>query len=150
MQTKLLKDGKERVWAIIYDQGDAFISNLKRFAQENNLDSCNFTAIGAFREITLRYFQRDKKEYKDIPVNEQVEVLSLVGDIALKPNGEPEVHAHVVLGKSDATAIGGHIKEAYVWPTLELILTEYPDYLQKRSDPDTELTLIDLEAAKAT
>ena len=150
MQTKLLKDGQEKVWAVIYDQDDAFISSLRQFAKDNNLDSCRFTAIGAFRRVTLQYFQRDRKEYKDIPVEEQVEVLSLVGDIALTPDGEPEVHAHVVLGKSDGSAIGGHIKEATVWPTLELVLEEYPDYLQKRSDPETGLTLIDPAASKAS
>ena len=148
MQTKLLKDGQEKVWAIIYDKGDSFIANLKQFAQENELDSCRFTAVGAFREATIQYFQPDKMDYKDIPVNEQVEVLSLMGDIALTPEGEPEVHAHVVLGKVDGNAIGGHIKEATVWPTVELVLEEYPDYLQKRSDPETGLTLIDLDAVR--
>lgn len=149
MQTKLLKDGQEKVWAVIYDKGDAFIANLKAFAREKGLDSCRFTAVGAFQEVTIQYFQPDKMEYKDIPVDEQVEVLSLMGDIALTPVGEPEVHAHVVLGKSDGSAIGGHIKEGIVWPTVELVLEEYPDYLQKRSDPETGLTLIDLEASRS-
>ena len=149
MQAKLLNDDQERTYAVIYDRGDEFIAELKRFAEEEGLNSARFTAVGAFRDIVLQYFQQHKKEYKDIPVEEQVEVLTLTGDIALKPDGKPEVHAHVVLGKSDGTAIGGHVKQAHVWPTLELILTEYPSYLQKRSDPETGLTLIDLNAAKA-
>ena len=150
MKTKLLNDDREKTYAIIYDKGDEFIGGLKGFAEEQALTSARFTAIGAFKDVVLQYFQRDKKEYKDIPVQEQVEVLTLAGDVALTPEGKPEVHAHVVLGKSDGTAIGGHIKQAHVWPTLELILTEYPDYLQKRSDPETGLTLIDLGAEKAT
>ncbi|MDX1665025.1 MAG: PPC domain-containing DNA-binding protein [Candidatus Promineifilaceae bacterium] len=146
MQTKLLNDDQEKTYAVIYDKGDEFIAELKRFAEKQGLSSARFTAVGAFSDIILQYFQRDKKEYKDIPVEEQVEVLTLTGDIALTPEGKPEVHAHVVLGKSDGTAIGGHIKQAHVWPTLELVLTEYPDYLQKRTDPETGLTLIDLDA----
>jgi predicted DNA-binding protein with PD1-like motif len=148
MQSKLLNEGEQRTYAVIYDKGDEFLASLKAFARENELDSSQFTGVGAFQDITLGYFNPETMAYKKIPVKEQVEVLSLVGDIALTPEGEPEVHAHVVLGKSDATAVGGHILEAHVWPTLELVVTEYPDYLQKRKDAETGLTLIDPNAAK--
>jgi predicted DNA-binding protein with PD1-like motif len=73
-----------------------------------------------------------------------VEVLSLVGDIALDSQ-QPRVHAHVVVGKADGTAHGGHLLEAHVWPTLEVVLTKTPDTLRKRFDPETGLTLIDAE-----
>jgi uncharacterized protein len=69
-------------------------------------------------------------------------VLSLVGDIALKDDG-PQVHAHVVLGKADGTAHGGHVLEAHVWPTLEVVLTESPKHLHRKFDPETGLALID-------
>ena len=77
-------------------------------------------------------------------MREQVEVLSLVGDIALKDNGEPEVHAHVVVGKADGTAHGGHLLEAHVRPTLEVIVVESPIHLQRKFDPETKLALIRL------
>ena len=148
MQWKLLNDDQEKVYAAIFDKGDEFIASLKQFARDKGLTGSYFTGVGAFRSIVLGYFMPDAKEYKEIPVEEQVEVLSLVGDIALTPDGEPEVHAHVVLGKSDATAIGGHILNAHVWPTLELVVTESPDYLQKRHDSETGLALIDPGASK--
>jgi predicted DNA-binding protein with PD1-like motif len=81
--------------------------------------------------------------YRKIAMQEQVEVLSLVGDIALK-DGAPQLHAHVVVGKSDGTAHGGHLIEAHVWPTLEVILTESPKHLWRKIDPETGLALIDL------
>jgi predicted DNA-binding protein with PD1-like motif len=80
-------------------------------------------------------------------VQEQVEVLSLVGDIALK-DGEPTVHAHVVVGKADGSAHGGHLIEAHVLPTLELILIESPNFLQRKYDEETGLALIDIGAAE--
>ena len=82
----------------------------------------NFTAIGAFSEVTLAWFDWQKRDYLKIPVNEQVEVLMLAGDVSLKPDGGPQVHAHVVLGRSDTTARGGHLLDAAVRPTLELIV----------------------------
>ena len=103
----------------------------------------HFTAIGAFSNVVLGYFNMEKKDYRRIPITEQVEVLSLVGDIALQGD-EPKVHAHVVVGKSDGTAWGGHLIQAHVHPTFEVILTESPKHLHRKTDPNTGLALIEL------
>jgi predicted DNA-binding protein with PD1-like motif len=142
VKAKLLQDQGEKTWAVIFDKGDEVVAGLTSFAKEQRLDSSHFTAIGAFQRATLAYFQRDRKEYKKLPIDEQVEVLSLVGDIAQKGD-EPTVHAHVVVGREDGTTRGGHLLEAHVWPTLEVILTETPGYLRKRHDEETGLALID-------
>jgi predicted DNA-binding protein with PD1-like motif len=131
-------------WALVFDKGDEAIAELERFAKAQRLSAAGFTAIGAFSDAVLGYFDRDRKEYDEIPVDEQVEVLSLAGDVALADE-EPKVHAHVVLGKRDGTAHGGHLLRAHVWPTLELILTESRAELRKRHDPETGLALIDIE-----
>jgi len=139
---KLAQDGQS-TFALIFDKADKFMSGLTSFAAENHLRGSHFTGIGAFRDVTLGYFDAQKNQYKKIPIDEQVEVLSLVGDIALKENS-PQVHAHVVVGKADGTAHGGHILEAHVWPTLEVILTESPRHLCRKIDEQTGLALIDL------
>ena len=143
MKSKLLQEHGEMVWALVFDKGDEVIAGLTSFARDHGLDSSHFTAIGAFERATLGYFQRDRKDYKEIPVDTQVEVLSLIGDIALE-SGEPKVHAHVVVGLEDGSTRGGHLLKAIVWPTLEVVLTETPGYLAKRHDDETGLALIDL------
>jgi predicted DNA-binding protein with PD1-like motif len=143
MKAKLIDEQGQKTFALIFDKGDEFIDELTSFAKKNDLDASHFTAIGAFRDVMLGYFDREKKKYQQIPIVEQVEVLSLVGDIALKDHN-PQVHAHVVLGKADGTAHGGHILEAHVWPTLEVVLTESPQHLTRTTDPETGLALIDL------
>jgi predicted DNA-binding protein with PD1-like motif len=115
---------------------------LAAFAKDRSFTAGHFTAIGAFSDVTLGFFDWEKKSYENIPLNEQVEVLSLMGDIALQ-DGAPAVHAHVVLGKPDGTAHGGHLIEAHVRPTLEVILVESPRFLQRRVDAETGLALID-------
>jgi predicted DNA-binding protein with PD1-like motif len=145
MKAKLIDEAAEKTFALIFDKGEEFIDGLTSFAKENELGGSHFTAIGAFRDVMLGYFDRETNKYRQIPMVEQVEVLSLIGDIALKDN-MPQVHAHVVVGKSDGTAHGGHILEAHVWPTLEVILTESPNHLRRRIDPETGLALIDLGA----
>jgi predicted DNA-binding protein with PD1-like motif len=133
-------------YAVVFDKGEEFLSGLVDFAKREGLVASHFTAIGAFRDVTLGYFDRPKKAYLKNKLHEQVEVLSLVGDIALD-EGEPKVHAHVVVGKSDSTAHGGHILEAHVWPTLEVVITTSPVHLRRIHDPETGLALIDLNAS---
>ena len=141
MRAKILNDHDERTIALIFDTGEDPVAGLTRFAVERNLAACRFTAIGAFSEAVLGYFDWQKKDYERIEVNEQVEVLALVGDIALQ-DGKPRVHAHVVLGRRDGSARGGHLLEARVRPTLELILTESPAYLRREYDQASGLALI--------
>lgn len=141
MQAKVLNDHDERTIALIFDTGEDPVAGLTRFAAERSLGACRFTAIGAFSEAVLGYFDWEKKDYERIEVKEQVEVLALVGDIALQ-DGKPRVHAHVVLGRRDGSARGGHLLEARVRPTLELILTESPAYLSREFDPASGLALI--------
>ena len=142
MKSKLLHEDGERTFVLVFEKGDEAIGELEAFAREHDLGAARFTGIGAFTDAKLGYFDRGRKEYEEIPVSDQVEVLSLLGDVALE-KGEPKVHAHVVLGRSDGAALGGHLLEAHVWPTLEVVLDESPAHLRKRSDPETGLALID-------
>src|SRR5918911_2636169 len=145
MKSKLIySDRGEKTFALVFDTGDEVVSGITHFAKENALDAATLTAIGAFSGATLWYFDIVRKEYEKIPLEEQAEVLSLIGDIALN-EGEPELHAHVVLGRRDGTTRGGHLLEAHVRPTLEAVLTEAPDHLKKKTDEETGLALIDIE-----
>src|SRR5262245_55606275 len=148
MKAQPLHGGKQKTYVLVFDQGDEVIGKLTEFAVANRLTASHFTAIGAFSDATLGYFERERKDYKRIGVDEQVEVLSLIGDVALK-DGKPQIHAHVVVGKTDGSAHGGHLLEAHVWPTLELVMTESPRYLRRRSDPSSGLALIDLSSTTA-
>jgi predicted DNA-binding protein with PD1-like motif len=100
-----------------------------------------FTGIGAFREATLGYFELERRDYRRIPVREQVELLSLVGNVALA-DGQPKIHAHVVIGRRDGTALGGHLLDARVRPTLELVVVETPATLRRTLDEATGLPLL--------
>jgi len=147
MRGTLLYERGEKTFALVFDEADDVLSELTAFARTQRLSGSHFTAIGAFSEVTLGYFDRHRKDYRRIVIAEQVEVLSLVGDVALE-NGEPRVHAHVVVAKADGTAHGGHLLHARVWPTLELVLEESPTHLRRRFDPASGLALIDIERSR--
>lgn len=143
MNYKLLNGIGNTSYALVFNTGDEVMEILKTFANEHSLKAAHFTAIGAFSSVELGFFDFSIKDYKHIPVNEQVEVLSLIGDVALYGD-ESKVHAHVVIGKSDGAAMGGHLMKAIVHPTLELIIEEAPGYLQRRMDEETGLPLIEI------
>jgi predicted DNA-binding protein with PD1-like motif len=145
MKSRLLNAHGGKTFAVIFEKGDEVMAGLEQFAQDQGLGASHFTAIGAFSAVTLGYFDRQRRDYQKIPIREQVEVLSLLGDVALK-DGKPQVHAHVVVGKADGTAHGGHLLDARVWPTLEVILTESPAHLRRRMDEASGLALIDPDA----
>ncbi len=144
MKHKLLNAEPERTYAVVLDAGDEPVSCLTRLATEERLDAARFTAIGAFSNVVVGFFDLQRKDYERIVIDEQVEVISLVGDVALGPDGAPKLHAHVVLGKRDGTAWGGHLIEAHVQPTLEVMLIESPSHLRRSIDPATGLALIRL------
>lgn len=135
------EEGGEKTFVLMLESGDEVVSEITGFARENGLDAASLTAIGAFASATLGYFDIEKTEYEKIPVGEQTEVLSLIGDVALSGE-EPELHAHVVLGRRDGTTRGGHLIEAHVRPTLEVVLVESPEHLKKGTDEATGLALI--------
>ena len=147
MKTQLLDEQHgHRTFVVVFDKGDEAKAGLTAFAQDNRVSAAQLTAVGGFSRAVLGYFDRQQKEYQRIPVTEQVEVLSLIGDVALKPDGAPEVHAHVVVGRSDGTTLGGHLLEGHVWPTLEVVVTDAPRHLRKTLDADTGLVLINPQA----
>lgn len=147
MRARLIhEDGGLRTHVVVFDKGDESVDGLTEFAAEQHIEAASLTAIGAFSRAIFGYFDRDTKDYLRIPVDEQVEVLSLVGDIALAGEA-PKLHAHAVLGRRDGSTCGGHLLEGVVWPTLEVVITQVPSHLRRRTDTGTGLPLIDLAAS---
>jgi predicted DNA-binding protein with PD1-like motif len=140
---ELHETGGMKTFVLVFDLGDEVMSELRDFAARCGLAASHFTAIGALERATLGYFDWERKDYDRIAVDEQVEVVTLTGDVAMEA-GEPKVHAHVVLGRRDGAALGGHLLDAIVRPTLELTLVETPATLQRRHDPVSGLNLIRL------
>jgi uncharacterized protein len=143
MKSKLLDDGPEKTWALIMDSGDEAASSIASFAREKKLRGSHLTAIGGFSRATLGYYDWETKTYLKIPIHEQVEVLSLIGDIAMEKS-EPKVHVHVVVGLRDGSTRGGHLLEGVVRPTIEIVIAESPKNLEKKFDPASQLALIAL------
>ena len=143
MRSSLVLDRGERTFVVVFDKEDEVIEGLTDFASRQRLRASHLTAIGALSDVVLGYFDRTARDYRKIPLPEQVEVLSLLGVVTL--DGEkPKVHAHIVVGRADGSTRGGHLLAGHVFPTLEVVVEELPKHLHRRLDPETGLALIDL------
>jgi predicted DNA-binding protein with PD1-like motif len=143
VQYKLLhEESGERTFAVVLSTGEEVFSSLNDFITRENVHAAHLTGIGALSGLVLMYFDWEKMEYLKRPVKEQVEVASLIGDVAEDPAGAPTLHIHIVVGTRDGSAKAGHLGEAHVRPTLEVIVTESPIHLRKVKDPESGLALI--------
>jgi uncharacterized protein len=146
LQAHLISEnaGGENIYVVVFAKGDEVLSGLTEFAVSEGLTAGYFTAIGALQRAQFGWFDRARKAYRHIPIKEQVELISLIGNVAVV-NGIPQIHAHGAVGFRDGQMRGGHLLEAIAWPTVELFFTACPTPLIKKHDDETDLSLFDLK-----
>lgn len=147
LQSRVISENPagEKTYAVAFAKGDEVLSGLTEFAVREKLTAGYFTAIGALQSARFGWFDRVRKAYRHIPIKEQVELISLIGNVSLV-NGTPQIHAHGAVGFPDGQMRGGHLLEAVAWPTLELFFTTWSTTLIKEHDDETDLSLFNLKA----
>jgi len=137
----LLAEGEPKTYLLVFHTGQEVMKGLHAFAKQQGLVAGHLTGIGAISHAVLGYFNPQKKTYERIRVAEQTEVLALTGNLALYDN-EPFFHVHTALGLENGSARGGHLFEAYVRPTVEVILTAFAHPVRRKIDSGTGLPLL--------
>lgn len=144
VKTKLIaQNGTSKTYVLIFAKGDEIVSGLTEFAQKYNIKNARYTAIGDATSAKLGWYDKSRKMFKVIPINEPAEITSLIGDIAVY-NGKPVAHSHINVATSDGLVHGGHLLEAFVFPTLEVMVTTEETPLQKKLYEEANATIIDL------
>ncbi|MBR0799831.1 DNA-binding protein [Bradyrhizobium jicamae] len=144
MKSKSIDDGVERAFVLILDQGEEAIKSITDFADREQITGASVAAIGAFSKAKVGWFDIAAKTYKPIEVNEQCEVLSLIGEVAQGDDGKASLHLHAVLGLQDGSRRGGHLLSGSVQPTLEVTITETVVNLRRKKRADLGIALIDI------
>lgn len=136
----------ERVHVLVLEPGEEAFAAISAFVREASITAASLTAIGAFSRAKVGWFDLDSKTYEPIEIDAQCEALSLIGDVAVGDDGQPSLHVHAVMGLRDGSTKGGHLLEAIVRPTLEVVITEAPAHLRRRKRSEIGAALIDLDA----
>jgi uncharacterized protein len=144
MKSRVVVEGRERTFVLILDPAEEAFRSITKFANQESITGASVTAIGAFEHASVGWFDIEEKSYKPIPVSEQCEVLSLVGDIAQGDDGKASLHLHAVLALSDGSVRGGHLMEGIVRPTLEVTIVETVAHLRRKKRSELGIALIDL------
>lgn len=145
MQSKRLAAQPQghRSYAVVFETDDDVIPDLQGFFISERVASARLYGIGGFRRATLGYYDMDERRYVPIEIDEQVEVVSFVGNVT-SYDDSPRLHAHVVVSRRDGRTCGGHLLTAVVRPTLELMLHELPSRIIRVDRPEVGIPLIDL------
>ena len=144
MKFKLASEDDGRTFVLVLDQGEEAFAAVTAFSNEKAINAASVAAIGAFESAEVGWFDLAAKRYRPISVDEQCEVLSLLGDIAQGDDGKASLHVHAVLGLRDGSVRGGHLLSGKVRPTLEVMIVETASSLRRRKRADMGIALIDI------
>ncbi len=130
-------------FVIRLEDGEPVMQTLTEFLQQHQIGFTNVSAAGAVKGVCLGYWDSGAKQYNYREFQEQLETVSFQGNGALK-EGKPFLHIHGVFGRSDYSVVGGHVKEAWVYPTFEVWLRTEDIAVRRSHDDRTGLDLLDL------
>ena len=138
------KVGKD--YLINIDKDEKVVETLTRFCKENGIKNAKLSGIGAVKKTEIGAYDLLKKEYIKREYSEILELLSLEGNVALK-DGEPFIHAHVVLSDHNMQTLGGHLFETTVGVAGEFFLTQIDGNAYRELKPDIGLACMCLETS---
>ena len=120
------------------------IDAIKEIVKKHNIKAGLINVIGALKKFTVGYFDLNTKEYEFKTFEEDVELISSMGNISYK-DGEPIIHMHISVGKDDYGIIGGHLSQpSIISITGEVYIYEIAQKLNRVNDPQFNLSLLEL------
>lgn len=135
------KTGK--VIVVRLEPGEDILKSIEKIVAENSLQSGHLSLIGAVSRVHLGYFDLEAKVYKDFTIDEDLEIVSCVGNIS-RLDDDYVVHAHIVASDVNGKCYAGHLMEGCeVSVTIEIVITEFPE-MKRARDEATGLNLLDL------
>ena len=131
------------VFLIRLMKGEEVIKSLTDFSAKNKISLASFSGIGAVQKAEIGFYELKNKKYLWKKINEEMEVLSIIGNVS-SLDKKPFIHAHIVLADRNFRAYGGHLKEAVVGATLEIVLLKVKGKVERKFDEEIGLNLMDL------
>lgn len=120
------------------------VQSITELARNKGIEAGNFTAIGALKHARLGYYDQRSHEYREMKIDSPHEIASCIGNVSLK-DGEPFIHAHVVLADEMGNTKAGHLFEGTVFAAeVHLRQLEGPR-LERKYDEVTGLSLWNME-----
>lgn len=138
MLTRGFKQG--RCFLVRLDHGADIVKQISDLLDKEKIGAAAFCAIGALGEAEIAYYDQASREYRKIPINEPVELVSCIGNVSLR-DGRPFLHAHATLAFSDGKVMGGHLAYGRVFAAEAFVQELLGEPLVREHDSTTGLYL---------
>lgn len=131
-------------YVIRLEKGEKIIEKLEEFCMREGVKSGHFSGIGGLSEVEIAHFSiKDKDYHSKVFRGSVLELISLQGNVTLS-EGKVKVHAHVMIGDSGFKTFGGHLVEGTILPTCEIVFVPFGEEIERKTDEETGLALLDL------
>ena len=121
--------------------GKDLITSIEDFCIELSIQMATFSIIGAVSSVTIGAYDQKQQVYVTFKEESQLEIVNCVGNVSLK-DGDPVVHAHIVLGDKKGKTMGGHLFSETILFAGEIDLQELTGKpLERAYDETTGLML---------
>jgi uncharacterized protein len=131
------------VFVVRLDPEEEIVTALASFCEANRIDAGTVSGIGSARHAVIAFFDRDRREYESMTIEEDTEIASLTGNVALK-DGKAFLHLHATLASRRFQVFAGHLMEARVASTTEVVIRPAEGWIQRAFDPQSGLYLLEL------
>jgi len=122
------------------DRGEEILASLKAMALQENIKLASVRALGAVGDFTVGVFKTGEKKYYANHFTGDFEIVSLTGTISTM-NGEYYAHLHMAAGDEQGQVFGGHLNEAFVSATCEMVVEVIDGQVDRAFDPEVGLNL---------
>lgn len=132
---------QDNFYLLRFDKDEELISSLTSFCDQKNIFSGSFSAIGAAKEVILSYYNLETKKYQDLKIEEDTEIVGILGNIA-NLNNKKVIHCHGSIADNQYIVKAGHIKKLVVSATCEVMLSFFKGKIERAFDEETGLNLM--------
>ena len=126
------------------DKGEEILTQLKNIALKEEIKLASVRALGATDDFTVGVFKVDEKKYYANHFTGDFEIVSLTGTISTM-NGEYYAHLHMSAGDEQGRVFGGHLNEAIISATCEMVIEVIDGRVDRARDEKLGLNLFKFE-----
>ncbi len=135
--------GATRTYQLVLAPGTEAMGAISAFVLANHIQAAHFEGLGACTDAVLAYYDPVTHDYRKTSYQQQMEIVSIIGDAAPTPGDSAGLHVHMGVAFADGTMHGGHLFETHVSPTMELELTASPVAVHRSYDETSRAWLLE-------
>ena len=122
------------------DVGEEIISSIMNILKNEKISFASITGIGATNGFTIGTYDVTNQLYKKSNYKGVYEIVSHLGNTSTM-NNEPYIHIHMSAADKNNNVVGGHLNEAYISATAEIVLEIIEANVDRIKDPNTGLNI---------